>query len=206
MQSGEENPYYINLQKEITERDCVIYDMAKSLGNMLSPTFQPSTLRTLCLKDITLLEETIRRAMSVHIAIDEIIAALQIYSDTSDIVSALRWIESLYIGFPDRPTGPNVSPPGDYGETYFLTQAEVWHRGYQTLAQVTTSLITAHRAWQQVRKTDTRRDTILYRKIDTAILALAQFHTIGGESGVIISIQRDALKLSYIPRDIRDQI
>jgi hypothetical protein len=206
MQSGEENPYYFNLQKELTERDCVIYDMAKSLGNMLSPTFQSSTLRTLCLKDITLLEETLRRSLSIHISIDEIIAILESDPTTSDLMNALRWIESLYIGFPDRPTGPNVSPPGDYGETYFLTQAEVWHRGYQTLAQVTTSLITAHRAWQQVRKTDTRRDTILYRKIDTAILALAQFHTIGGESGVIISIQRDALKLSYIPRDIRDQI
>ena len=99
-----------------------------------------------------------------------------------------------------------MSPPGDYGETYFLTQAEVWHRGYQTLAQVTTSLVTAHRAWQHVRQSDTRRDSILMGKIDTAIVALAQFHTIGGESGVIISIQRDALKISYIPRDIRDQI
>ena len=75
-----------------------------------------------------------------------------------------------------------MSPPGDYGETYFLTQAEVWHRGYQTLAQVTTSLTDAHRVWQQVRKSDTRRDMILMSKIDTAILALAQFHTIGGES------------------------
>ena len=144
--------------------------------------------------------------MSVHIAIDEIIAALEAYSDTSDIVSALRWIESLYIGFPDRPTGPNVSPPGDYGETYFLTQAEVWHRGYQTLSQVTSSLIDAHSEWQQKRQRDTRRDTILCVKIDTAILALTKFHTIGGESGVIISIQRDALKISYIPRDVHDQI
>jgi DNA polymerase III epsilon subunit-like protein len=206
MQSGEENPYYNSLQKELTERDCVIYDMTKNLGNMITPTFQPSNLRTLCLKDITLLEEAIRRAMSVHIAIDEIIAALQVYRDTSDIVSALRWIESLYIGFPDRPTGPNVSPPGDYGETYFLTQAEIWHRGYQTLVQVTQSLITAHRAWQQVRKSDTRRDTILMNKIDTAILTLAQFHTIGGESGVIITIARDALRLSYIPREVRWEI
>ncbi len=71
---------------------------------MLSLAFQPSISRTLYLKDITLLEEAVRRAMSVHIAIDEIIAALEGYTDTIDIVNALRWIESLYIGFPDRPT------------------------------------------------------------------------------------------------------
>lgn len=77
MQSGEENPYHRELQENLNIIDCVIYDMAKSLGNMLSLAFQSSISRTLYLKDITLLEEAIRRAMSVHIAIDEIIAALE---------------------------------------------------------------------------------------------------------------------------------
>lgn len=104
MQAGEENIYHGKLQEKLSNVDCVIYDMTKSLGNMLSPTYQPSTLSTLCLKDITLLEEAIRRAMSVHIAIDEIISLLERYVGTSDMVNALRWIESLYIGFPDRPT------------------------------------------------------------------------------------------------------
>lgn len=206
MQAGEENLYYIQLQQQLTGRDCVIYDMAKSLGNMLAPTFQPSNLPTLCLKDIPLLEEAVRRALSIHISIDEIITILENYPDTTDIVGALRWIESLYIGFPDRPTGPSVSPPGDYGETYFLPQSEIWHRGYQTLALITQSLIDAHAQWKNTRHHSTRRDMMLGSKVDAAILALARFHTISGESGVIITIVKNTLKISYIPRDVHAQI
>lgn len=99
-----------------------------------------------------------------------------------------------------------MSPPGDYGETYFLTQAEVWHRGYQTLSQVTSALLDAQTEWQQSRIKTTRRDAMLYRKIDTAILALMRFHTISGESGVIITIVKGTLKISYIPRDVHPQI
>ncbi len=206
MQIGEENRYHKTLQEQLTEVDCVIYDLQKSLGSMTSRTPQRTNAPTLILKDIPLLEEAMRRSLSIHISMDDLIATLEQYRDTTDIVSALRWIESLYISFPDRPTGPNVSPPGDYGETYFLPQSEIWHRGHQTLSLTSQSLTDAYTLWRDSRLTRSRQDTIRYAKIDTALQTLNRFHTISCDDGVIITIIKNTLRLSYIPREVHGNI
>lgn len=43
----------------------------------------------------------------------------------SDMLSIIR---GIYESVPERPTGPLISPPGSYGETYFITQDTLWHR------------------------------------------------------------------------------
>lgn len=57
-------------------------------------------------------------------------------------------IRSIYESIPERPTGPLASPPGAYGETYFVTQSMLWHRGYRWLVHATEALDLSWREWR----------------------------------------------------------
>jgi len=118
----------------------------------------PHTSSTLIIKDITLLEESMRRAQSTHISIENLISALSEFDGTERLREIMRFIEAMYLTFPVRPTGPEVSPPGGYGETYFLPQSEIWHRGCVSLSLLNSSLLEALGLWRESQNIQTRRE------------------------------------------------
>ena len=77
--------------------------------------------RYTAIKDITLLEDIVRRTQSQEISFDRLYETVQILTGDgvsleakvhmADMVSMIR---GIYESIPDRPTGPLISPPGAY--------------------------------------------------------------------------------------------
>lgn len=201
MQEWEINPYYTQLQESLTTAEVVIYDITKHLSSIRS-----DSTPTLVLKDITLLEESMRRSLSIHISIEKLVKSLWEFEHTERLVEVIRFIEAMYLEFPVRPAWPEVSPPGGYGETYFLTQADIWHHGCVSLSLITSSLLETYREWQEKRVIQTRRDRLLARIVDHAIEWLLTFHQVQSSLWVIIEIQYNNLSISLIPRAVQEEI
>ncbi len=51
----------------------------------------------------------------------------------NDLIMTFGCISSIVDSVVPRPSGPNELPPGDFGETYFFTQQELWSRGKKWL-------------------------------------------------------------------------
>lgn len=116
MSPGEHDSFYDALIARGGDTDVIIHDAMRQREYPLTGRAK------LILKDIALLEEAIRRNNSIHIGFDELMAICDELSGLGEMRETLAWLEALYLSFPTRPTGPAVSPPGNYGETYFLTQ------------------------------------------------------------------------------------
>ena len=71
MQSRENNIYYRELQTSLDTVDVIIYDITKHITPI-----QINNIPTLMLKDITLLEEAMRRNLSIHISIEHLVKSL----------------------------------------------------------------------------------------------------------------------------------
>lgn len=140
--------------------------------------------------------------MSIRIDIERLIHALDQLRETRRLIAAIRWIEGIYLSLPIRPTGPSSIPPGPYGETYFLTQEDVWNRGKEHLAITNRVLIESYHEWCRVRTFQDRHEEIHTEMIDRMIGAMITFHTVTESTGVVIDIQDDHVTLNYIPRDI----
>lgn len=201
MQSGESNKYYRDLQISLDIVDVIIYDLTKHLTSI-----HTDDISNLILKDITLLEEAMRRNLSIHISIEHLVKSLWQLWDTERLIERIRFIEAMYLEFPTRPTWPEVSPPGGYGETYFLTQSDIWHRGWVSLSLVTNSLLETYREWQDKRIIETRKDHLLTHLIDRSIEWLLMFHRIESSLWAIIEIQNNNLTVSLIPREVQKDI
>lgn len=161
---------------------------------------------TLVVKDIWLLEEQVRRAQSVTIDFESTVWLLSYYRDTSELQDVLLWIAGLYGEFPERPTGDNPYPPWDYGETYFMTQNDIWCRGFESLALITNKLEVLWSEWKESRMIGSRRDTIRYTKIDRAIEFMIGYHRRESHYGAILNLTSWRLTITYIPRRVDDTI
>lgn len=202
MQEWEYNHYYSQLQNSLNAVDVVIYDMSKHIGGVNSS--EPKT-KTLIIKDITLLEEAMRRNNSISISIENLTKSLWEFEDTERLIETIRFIEAIYLEFPDRPTWPEISPPGGYGETYFVSQSDIWHRGCVNLSLVSNSLLELYNEWKSKRTIWTRREKLLMKIIEQSIGWLLRFHLIQDTTGAIIEIQHNCLSISLIPRDVREE-
>ena len=91
----------------------------------------------------------------------------------------LSMIRGIYESVPDRPTGPLVSPPGAHGETYFVTQAMLWHRGHKWLVHASRTLEQSWTAWKNGHQHQHSRDIDLnIEYIDRCISRLGTYHNI----------------------------
>ena len=134
--------------------------------------------------------------------ITEITSSLALYDGTEQIQKMLLWIAGLYSEFPERPTGDNPYPPGEYGETYFFIQKEIWHHGFESLALMISTLETSYREWILSRCHRSRRDTVRFEKIDITIRFILRFHREQMSYNTILSINEGNITITYIPRNI----
>lgn len=172
-------------------------------------TYSP---RYTIIKDIPLIEDIMRRIHSQEISFDRLNTAIEsLMNDPAlaeirihmlDMISIIR---GIYESIPDRPTGPLLSPPGAYGETYFITQIMLWHKGHKWLVHATRTLDQLWISWknQADLHSQTRENQIQREYIDTSLLAMSQYHAIGTANiNVTLNITNEKTKITYIPRSI----
>jgi DNA polymerase III epsilon subunit-like protein len=173
-------------------------------------TYENTEKEALIIKDITLIEEKIRRKESIRIEfdlLDTYLSTLDTSKVPQDIRDALSFIASVYENVPDRPKGTNPYPPGEYGETYFIPQSLLWHSWQKWLVHGTMKLQEAYTLWKDARHILTRHDRIKCQYIDRSVDALIQYSTFKDTNrNSILEIQKWKTTLNIITRDIRESI
>lgn len=159
----------------------------------------------LFIKDILSFEDILRRIHSVSISFDFLVEYLSYFSDSENCISSIRLIEWIYSSLIPRPVWPLENPPGSHGETYFLTQQEVWQKWWEKLALANEKLM---REWSLFSgananiqsNTIQKRFDILKKYIDI----LSWFHCEWWDYGCILSIQEGSVSVQYIPYRIHE--
>jgi hypothetical protein len=143
---------------------------------------KPIPGRYTVIKDLPLLEDIVRRRSSVEISFDRLSDAVESLHMTesrvhmADMVSIIR---DIYETIPERPTGPLASPPGAHGETYFVTQSMLWHRGHKWLVHASRTLEQSWIQWQSENQNkQERKIDINIEYINQCISRLLSYHTI----------------------------
>lgn len=159
------------------------------------------------IKDIPLLEDIIRRRESREISFDQLYEAIMsLWSDENivhmtDMISIIR---GIYESIPDRPTGELASPPGAYGETYFVTQAMLWHRWYRWLIHATQALELSWTNWKNEHKSNATREQQIQREyIEFCTGIFGTYHSIGdSNTNIILTIQEEKTRITLIPNSV----
>jgi hypothetical protein len=157
-----------------------------------------------------------RRIESQEISFDTLITAIEsIISGPSSkesqihISDMIGMIRGIYESIPNRPTGPLISPPGTYGETYFFTQEMLWHTGFKWLVHATRTLDQLWKTWKSEHEINTqiREHQMLMEYIESSIRTFSKYHSIGdNNTNVTINITNEKTKITYIPRSIQENI
>jgi len=184
MQTGERNMFYNEYQKYIETCRCILSDVH---------TFESHPIDTLVIKDVPLLEEKIRRKGSIRIDIELIVSYLEQMSEsdeTSQLIDAIRLIEWIYHGIPERPQWDHPFPPGE-------------HRGYRWLSQANIKLWSIFSEWKKVRICTNRHDLIMTQYIDTSLEQLLEYHIFQEKNtNTILGIQKWKTVIHMIERDV----
>jgi DNA polymerase III epsilon subunit family exonuclease len=161
-------------------------------------------------KDLPLLEDIVRRRSSQEISFDELYKTLSEHIWDASILTMIDIIRGIYESTSERPQWFNPYPPGDHGETYFVTQSMLWHRGNSWLIQATRSLEENWKEWKKHSESDSKNQKSRKTKIDieyieNCITILIRYHTIwDADTNMILSIQEGKTKITYIHRSVSD--
>jgi DNA polymerase III epsilon subunit family exonuclease len=163
--------------------------------------------RCTIIKDLPLLEDIVRRRSSEEVSFDRLsdtIESLTMSESRVHMADMISIIRDIYETIPDRPTGPLVSPPGAHGETYFVTQAMLWHRGHKWLVHASRTLENIWTTWKVENWANHPRKTALdIEYIDQCISHLMRYHNIWDtNTTVILSIHETKTKITFIPRSV----
>lgn len=165
------------------------------------------------IKDIPLLEDIIRRRESKEVSFDGLYSTIEklprndesqdIKIHMTDMISMIR---GIYESIPERPTGPLMSPPGAYGETYFISQEMLWHKWNKWLVHATRTLDWAWKKWKKIYQEVATREieeNITY--IDDSIGILSQYHTFSEENiNITLNINNEKTKITLIPKSVKN--
>ncbi len=163
------------------------------------------------IKDIPLLEDIMRRYSSVEVSFDKLSDAISSLPGSEPLVhlwDMISIIRDIYETIPDRPTGPLISPPGSHGETYFVTQAMLWHRGYKWLVHASRTLENSWKTYKSEHQNHHPREVQLnIEYIDRSIARLSSYHNIWDtNTNIILSIHEERTRLTFIPRRVSEMM
>ena len=205
-----EKNYFFDRQKEASwKADILIADLcAENIDKEALIEWKHS----LIIRDIPRMEDIIRRKESSHISFSEIFSLCESLKRLEkddvwdDLITGFSMISEIYRSTPDRPKWGDEFPPGDFGETYLITQRDVWHTGYKWLILSTLKL-----QWVQERihsiQTENPIDHQNKIKLERYIDILIRYSLIEDtNTSIVLSIMSHDMKISFIPRDIRNTI
>jgi DNA polymerase III epsilon subunit family exonuclease len=220
---GEENSYRFLFQlgsdeeTYFTERERKFQNDAKILiteqyNRDLKDWPVVSSIHTCIIRDVCELEKWLRYRDSKVIdfaTLEEHIEKIGCITEEEkkDIHFALWVISEILTSVVPRPTGPNPIPPWEFGETYFFTQKELWHRGYIWLIWASEKLELFHR--EQSRRINNLNfiDEVILLQIRETIQDLVSLANIGNsEISLILEIKNQKIKLTLIPRHQKKKI
>lgn len=167
--------------------------------------------RYILIKDISLLEDIVRRKESQEISFDKLTIAIEQLNGDSESTEArihlsdmISMIRSIYESIPNRPTGPAIMPPGNYWETYFITQKILWNEWHKWLIHATKTLNQWWKKWKQNNiGTFPREIQMNIEYIDKMIWILVKYHTFREENlNMIIHMNEWTTTATLIPRNV----
>jgi DNA polymerase III epsilon subunit family exonuclease len=203
----DENNYFFALyKKSLVANDILIADLyTRSLSKAPLIPWDHS----LIVRDVMMIEDIVRRGKSSHISFEgmiEIAGSLSGLGESSiweDLIMGLSIIGDIYRAVPERPKGETAFPPGDFGETYLITQRALWHRGYRWLLLGAEKLRNAYEGILLLTDVDPiEKKKITSLKKDISLL-IHMSRTKDENTSIILSIKLDDTRVSYIPRDVR---
>ena len=167
---------------------------------------------SLIIRDIISIEDIVRRVKSRHISFEKLLTLSESLSHMGeptlweDLITGISIIADIYRSVPERPKGNTPFPPGDFGETYLMTQRDLWQRGYTWLILATKKLEDALARMMSL----TMNDPIEKRSRVKLILEIQLLISFSREeqknTSILIHITPLETKISYIPRDVREGV
>ena len=163
---------------------------------------------TVVFRDALSIEKNIRKEQSNKISFSECFRLIENSETISkekgvfeDLITAFSYISSIIEDTVERPTGPNPLPPGDFGETYFFTQKEFWHRGNKWLPLWSKLLERNTEKLKNLEFTSLEQKELapLFHAISCLIKLIHQKDT---NLSLISHIEAESTSLQIIPRNI----
>jgi DNA polymerase III epsilon subunit-like protein len=198
LEADEYNHFRTSYQEKIKKSSCTVYDANEFFENP-PQEFVPAII----IKDIPLFEDILRRSLSIHIPIESIIADLRAFPHSKNLIFWLYLIADLYEHIPSRPIGDHPFPPGNFWETYFFRQEQLWKEWGKWLILFSELLKQYYYEWRWQLALTNRRDRIRLWNIEKPLLSLIDFALYKQDNiGTIIHIQESGTTIHLIPRDI----
>lgn len=170
------------------------------------------SIKTCIIRDVCELEKWLRYRDSKEIdfnTLEEHIEKLECISESEkmDINYALSVIREIFSSVVPRPTGPNPLPPWEFGETYFFTQKELWHRGYIWLIWATEKLDQFLSLYRARKNALSVVDEVILHHISRTFQDLISLANIGHrEISIILEIKNQRVRITLIPREQKQKI
>jgi DNA polymerase III epsilon subunit family exonuclease len=208
-EGSEENIFFEKYNTSLHTKDILISDLYNP--SLIDKALIPWD-HSLIVRDVMMIEDVIRRKKSRHISLEWLMKLSSSLFSTRhltiyhDLITGLSIIWDIYRSVPERPIGERDFPPGNFWETYFITQWALWHRGYIWIALATEKLRDAHNQIIALSPWDPIEERNL-EKIQKDISLLIEISWVKHTNiSIVISITEDDTRISYIPRDVREDI
>ncbi len=203
---SEVNHFFDRQRQESEKADILIADLF--LENIESESLMPWE-HSLIVRDVMWMEDVVRRKMSNHISFKELFSLSESLEESDiieDLITGFSIIADIYRSVPDRPKWESELPPGDFGETYLISQKDLWHRWYTWLILAIEKLKWAKEQLEQ-REIQNPLDRKNQEKLKKYINILTRISLIEDANiSILISIMPEDTKISFIPRDVRRSI
>ena len=205
LDNEEENHFYEKHRSDLLSAEIVFSDFWTENLEKFPLTHKPHSL---IIRDIIWSEDLIRKAKSSHISIKELFNSIesieQLDASTIDnLVTGISMISDIYTSTPERPLGEKEFPPGEFWETYLITQRNIWHKGQKWLIFWTNKIIEGVKklSFFQAKNPQERRNI---QKLLSSLQILIKASLIEDiNTSIILSISQEDTKISFIPKDIR---
>ncbi len=204
--TSEMNPFFDRQRQESQNTDILIADL--SAGNIESESIIPGE-HSLIVRDVMWMEDAIRRKKSHHISFRELFSLSEWLSERTlqeDLITGFSILSDIYRSVPERPKWAEEFPPGDFGETYLITQKNLWHTWYAWLILATEKLKWAKNQLKLI-STQNPIERQNKEKLEKYLDILIRISLVEDTNlSIILSILPEDTKISFIPRDVHEDI
>ena len=123
-----------------------------------------------------------------------------------DLITGISIMADIYRSVPERPKGATPFPPGDFGETYLMTQRDLWQRGYTWLILSAKKLEDALALMVRLTVTDPIEKRSIEKLIREIELLISFSREKQRNTSILIHITPLETKVSYIPQGIQENV
>lgn len=200
---------FLNKEKELQKNAQII--ITESYNEDLKSTSFHDKCETCIIRDIWELGKSLQYRDTLTIdweECEEDISKIQIPSESKeDLRYALSVLESIVTSVVARPTGPQVVPPWEYGETYFFSQKDLWHRGYIWLIWAVEKLEKFLSSTNFTNHDIDIIEKVRLERLRKSLWNIIELARIGNPNrNLILEIKNNKSRLILIPRYIKKEL